>query len=181
MSRVARKPIDIPAGVEVSIGNNKLDIKGNLGEMRIDLHPLVSISQSDNQLIFSVKNVAEKNKVKAWTQAGSARANVNNCIIGVSEGFERRLKLVGVGYRAKVFAKKLELLLGFSHPINYDFPDDVSIETPSQNEIVIKGCDKQKVGQVAANIRAYRPPEPYKGKGVCYTDEVIFRKEAKKK
>ncbi len=181
MSRVARKPINIPADVEVSIGNNQLNVKGKLGEMRIDLHPLVSINKSMNQLIFTTENAGKKNKKQAWIQAGSARAGVNNCIIGVSEGFERRLKLVGIGYRAKVSSKKLELLLGFSHPINYDFPDDIRVETPSQSEIIIKGCDKQQVGQIAADIRAYRPPEPYKGKGVRYADEIVFRKEAKKK
>ena len=183
MSRVAKTPITIPVGVHVSIDNEIVNVKGKLGQMNLNLHPLVKINQQDNILVFSINETKEKIKVikSAWAQAGTARANINNCITGVSQGFEKKLKLIGVGYRAKAQAKKLELLLGYSHPINYQIPEGITIMTPSQTEVIVSGYDKQKVGQVAAEIRAYRTPEPYKGKGVCYADEQVFRKEAKKK
>ncbi len=183
MSRVAQTPITIPTGVSIAIKDNSVKVKGKLGEMSLELHPLVSITQADNLLNFSIKDTDNKVKMlkASWAQAGTARANVNNCVKGVSKGFEKKLKLIGVGYRAKASAKNLELLLGYSHPINHPVPQGIKIETPSQTEIVVSGCDIQKVGQVAAEIRAYRAPEPYKGKGVCYLDEQVYRKEAKKK
>jgi large subunit ribosomal protein L6 len=156
-------------------------VKGKLGQLNMNLHPSVAMENIDNVLTFSIIKVDKKDEKKAWAQAGTARANTANLIQGVSEGWEKKLTLIGVGYRAKAMGKKLDLTLGFSHPINYQLPDDITVETPSQTEIVVKGIDKQKVGQVAAEIRSYRPPEPYKGKGVRYTDEYVVRKDAKKK
>jgi large subunit ribosomal protein L6 len=181
MSRVAKAPITIPSGVEVSINGASMSVKGKLGQMSMDVHPSVMMLNADNVITFSIGSVDKKDEKKSWAQAGTARANTANLIQGVSEGWEKRLTLIGVGYRAKAMGKKLDLTLGFSHPINYQLPDGITVETPSQTEIVVKGIDKQKVGQVAAEIRAYRPPEPYKGKGVRYTDEHVVRKDAKKK
>ena len=181
MSRIAKAPITIPSGVEVSVDGTSMTVKGKLGQMNMTLNPLVKIENTDNVLTFSISNVDSKNEKKAWAQAGTARANTANLVQGVSEGWEKKLTLIGVGYRAKAMGKKLNLTLGFSHPVNYQLPEDISVETPSQTEIVVKGIDKQKVGQVAAEIRSYRPPEPYKGKGVRYTDEYVVRKDAKKK
>lgn len=178
MSRVANAPIAIPNGVDVKIaGDNNLTVKGSNGELTFQLNSLVNLDISDN--VISVKwNEADK---VAKAQAGTARAIVNNMVVGVSKGFEKKLSLVGVGYRAQVTGKNLSLSLGFSHPVEFPFPVGVTIETPSQTEIIVKGSDKQKVGEAAAKIRSYRPPEPYKGKGVKYADEQIARKEAKKK
>lgn len=176
MSRIANNPVVIPAGVEVKIDGNGINVKGPKGDMQFAIHDSVQIEQEDNILTFSLR---ENSREKAM--AGTARAVVNNMVTGVSQGFERKLQLVGVGYRAQAQGATLNLSLGHSHPINYAVPDGITVETPSQTEILVKGCDKQKVGQVAAEIRAYRPPEPYKGKGVKYSDEVIVRKEAKKK
>jgi large subunit ribosomal protein L6 len=181
MSRVAKAPIEIPAGVEVSIKDSTMAVKGKLGQMEMEIHPSVVIANTENVLTFDVIKVNKKEEKKAWAQAGTARANTANLIKGVAEGWEKKLTLIGVGYRAKAMGKALDLTLGFSHPVKYNLPEGVSAETPSQTEIVVKGMDKQKVGQVAAEIRAYRPPEPYKGKGVRYTDEYVVRKEAKKK
>ena len=181
MSRIAKTPITIPSGVEVSVDGTSMTVKGKLGQMNMTLNPLVKIENTDNVLTFSISNVDSKDEKKAWAQAGTARANTANLVQGVSEGWEKKLTLIGVGYRAKAMGKKLNLTLGFSHPVNYQLPEDISVETPSQTEIVVKGIDKQKVGQVAAEIRSYRPPEPYKGKGVRYTDEYVVRKDAKKK
>ncbi len=181
MSRIAKAPITIPSGVEVSVEGTSMTVKGKLGQMNMTLNPLVKIENTDNVLTFSISNVDSKDEKKAWAQAGTARANTANLVQGVSEGWEKKLTLIGVGYRAKAMGKKLNLTLGFSHPVNYQLPEDISVETPSQTEIVVKGIDKQKVGQVAAEIRSYRPPEPYKGKGVRYTDEYVVRKDAKKK
>jgi large subunit ribosomal protein L6 len=181
MSRIAKAPITIPAGVEVSVNDASMLVKGKLGQLNMNLHPSVAMENIDNVLTFSIIKVDKKDEKKAWAQAGTARANTANLIQGVSEGWEKKLTLIGVGYRAKAMGKKLDLTLGFSHPINYQLPDDITVETPSQTEIVVKGIDKQKVGQVAAEIRSYRPPEPYKGKGVRYTDEYVVRKDAKKK
>lgn len=181
MSRVAKAPITIPAGVEVSINGAEVSVKGKLGQMSMNLHPFVVINNADNTLTFSTTKVDKKEEKAAWAQAGTARANTANIIQGVSEGWEKKLTLIGVGYRAQAKGKVLDLTLGFSHPINYNLPEGVTVETPSQTEVVVKGIDKQKVGQVAAEIRAYRPPEPYKGKGVRYADEQVARKEAKKK
>ncbi len=176
MSRVANNPVELPSGVEFSIAENIITIKGSKGQMQHNLHPLVSVSQEGNQL----KMVKNDDSKSANALAGTTRALLQNIVTGVSVGFERKLTIIGVGYRAQVQGKVLDLTLGFSHPVKFEIPEDITIETPNQTEIVIKGFDKQKVGQVAAIIRAYRPPEPYKGKGVRYADENVVRKEAKK-
>ncbi len=176
MSRIASNPVTIPSGVDVNIVGSLITIKGSKGELSHDIHPLVKVEQEDNVLKTSVKN----NSKSAKALSGTTRALIQNIVTGVSEGFERKLGIVGVGYRAGVSGKVLNLTLGFSHPVEFPIPEGITIETPSQTEIVVKGFDKQKVGQVAADIRAYRPPEPYKGKGVRYSDERIIRKEAKK-
>ena len=176
MSRIASNPVSIPDGVDVNIVGSMVTIKGSKGELSHDIHPLVKVEQEDNELKTTVTN----NSKFANALSGTTRALIQNIVIGVSVGFERKLEIVGVGYRAAVSGKVLNLTLGFSHPVVFDIPEDITIETPSQTEIIIKGVDKQQVGQVAANIRAYRPPEPYKGKGVRYSDERIIRKEAKK-
>jgi large subunit ribosomal protein L6 len=181
MSRIAKSPIEIPAGVEVSINGTTMSAKGKLGQMQMDLHSSVTVANAENVITFDIAKVDKKDEKKAWAQAGTARANTANLIQGVSEGWEKKLSLIGVGYRAKAMGKVLDLTLGFSHPVKYELPEGITAETPSQTEIIVKGMDKQKVGQAAAEIRAYRPPEPYKGKGVRYTDEYVVRKEAKKK
>jgi len=177
MSRIAKAPIAIPNGVDVKMEGSNMTVKGSKGQMSFELKEGVNVEINDN--IIQVK--WDENVKKANAQAGTVRATVTNMVTGVSKGFERKLTLVGVGYRAQVAGNVLNLTLGFSHPVGYEMPDGISIETPSQTEIVIKGMDKQKVGQVAAEIRAYRSPEPYKGKGVRYSDENVVRKEAKKK
>ncbi|HEY5601590.1 MAG TPA: 50S ribosomal protein L6 [Gammaproteobacteria bacterium] len=177
MSRVAKNPIAVPAGVEVSIASGTISIKGAKGVLTQRIAEAVEVSKQDGTLTFSMRD----GYANASALAGTTRALVNNMVNGVCRGFEKRLQLVGVGYRAQAQGKVLNLTLGFSHPVNFAVPEGVTIETPSQTEIVIKGVDRQKVGQVAANIRSIRPPEPYKGKGVRYSDEQIIRKEAKKK
>jgi large subunit ribosomal protein L6 len=177
MSRVAKKPIELPAGIEISVQGQALTVKGSKGSFDHKVHRSVSIQQDGNVLTFAPKDGSKA----AMALTGTTRALVSNMVTGVSSGFEKRLQLVGVGYRAQAQGQRLNLTLGFSHPVDYPIPEGISIETPSQTEIVIKGTDKQLVGQVAAEIRGYRPPEPYKGKGVKYADEVIVRKEAKKK
>lgn len=181
MSRIAKEPITIPAGVEVSLTGNAMSVKGKLGQMQMDVHSAVAINNTQNVLTFDIAKADKKDQKKAWAQAGTARANTANLIQGVSSGWEKELTLIGVGYRAKAAGKVLNLTLGFSHPIKYNLPEGISAETPTQTQIIVKGMDKQKVGQAAAEIRAYRPPEPYKGKGVRYTNEYVVRKEAKKK
>jgi len=176
MSRIANSPVSIPNGVDVNISGNVITVKGSKGEMSYNIHPLVTVQQDDNEL----KTTIESNSKLAKSLSGTTRALIQNIVTGVSEGFEKKLEIVGVGYRASVSGKNLNLSLGFSHPVEFPIPDGVTIETPSQTEILIKGSDKQQVGQLAANIRAYRPPEPYKGKGVRYANERIIRKEAKK-
>ncbi len=177
MSRVAKNPIALPSGVEVNIAAGEISVKGSKGNMQLALHDYVSVAQEDG----SLKVAPNKESQGHWAMAGTFRALINNMVTGVSNGFEKKLALVGVGYRAQAQGQKLNLSLGFSHPVEYTVPEGVKVETPSQTEIVVSGCDKQKVGQVAAEIRAYRPPEPYKGKGVRYADEQVARKEAKKK
>ena len=177
MSRVAKAPVAIPAGVEVTLNGQDIKVKGPVGELSRTIHADVVISQEESNIIT---NVANENK-GAWAQAGTARALINNMVVGVSKGFEKKLVLNGVGYRAKASGQVLNLSLGFSHPVDHAIPAGVKVETPSQTEVILKGADKQVVGQVAANIRAYRKPEPYKGKGIRYDDEVVRRKEAKKK
>ncbi len=177
MSRVAKAPVAVPAGVTVTLSGQEITVKGPKGELTRTIHNDVVISQEENDIITNI--VAD---VKgAWAQAGTARALINNMITGVSQGFEKRLILNGVGYRAKAAGQNLNLALGFSHPVDHVIPAGVKVETPSQTEIVLTGADKQVIGQVAANIRAYRKPEPYKGKGIRYSDENVRRKEAKKK
>ena len=177
MSRVANAPVTIPSGVEVTFSGADVSIKGPKGSMSFTIHHSVEASQEEGSLVFAARH----NDRPSRAMAGTMRAILNNMVTGVSQGFEKKLELVGVGYRAQAQGNKLNLTLGFSHPVDYPIPEGITIETPSQTEIVIKGMDKQKVGQVAAEIRAYRPPEPYKGKGVKYADEHIVRKEAKKK
>ena len=177
MSRVAKSPVAIPAGVEVKINGQELTVKGAKETMSWGVHEKVEVKQEENNLLFSGRDDAKD----AWALAGTTRALVNNMVIGVSTGFEKKLELNGVGYRAKASGKTLNLTLGFSHPVDYELPEGITAETPSQTEIVLKGADKQKIGQVAAEIRAFRPPEPYKGKGIRYSDEYVRRKEAKKK
>ena len=177
MSRVAKAPVSVANGVTVTINGQNIEVKGSKGTLTHALHPLVTADQNDGLVTFKPLNEEKQ----SWAQAGTARALINNMITGVSEGFEKKLTLIGVGYRAQAKGKSLDLALGFSHPVVYELPEGVTAETPSQTEIVIKGFDKQVVGQVAAEIRAFRPPEPYKGKGVRYADEYVIRKEAKKK
>ncbi|MBU3002574.1 50S ribosomal protein L6 [Paraglaciecola arctica] len=177
MSRIAKAPVDVLSGVEISIAGQEITVKGKNGTLTRVFNEAVEVVQEENQLVAKPREGA----VNGWAQAGTARSLLNNMIVGVAEGFEKKLLLNGVGYRAQAQGKKLNLTLGFSHPVAYEMPEGISVETPSQTEIVVKGVDKQLIGQVAANIRAYRPPEPYKGKGVRYADEVVRRKEAKKK
>jgi large subunit ribosomal protein L6 len=177
MSRVAKSPIAIPAGVDINVSGSELSVKGTKGNLQLTLHDFVTVEKGDGE----VKVVPKEEGRDQWAMAGTFRALVNNMVIGVSAGFEKKLQLIGVGYRAQAKGDSLNLSLGFSHPVDYPVPEGITIETPSQTEIVVSGCDKQRVGQVAAEIRAYRPPEPYKGKGVRYADEYVLRKEAKKK
>ena len=177
MSRVAKSPISIVDGVNVTVENNKVLVKGSKGELEFVLPETVSLNIDD-----SIINVEYNEAIQqSIALAGTSRSIINNMIIGVSKGFEKKLELIGVGYRAKASGKLLELTLGFSHPIKYQLPPEVEVETPSQTEVVLKSHNKQILGQAAAEIRAFRPPEPYKGKGVKYKDEFIFRKEGKKK
>jgi large subunit ribosomal protein L6 len=177
MSRIAKYPISLPSGVEVSIGDNELSVKGAKGQLSMPVNSGVRVQQVDGTLTFEPSTDA----VDGWAQAGTARAVANNLVVGVTDGFERRLQLVGVGYRAQAQGRKLTLSLGFSHPVEYTLPDGIDAETPTPTEIVLRSIDKQAVGQAAAEIRGFRPPEPYKGKGVRYADEYVRRKEAKKK
>lgn len=177
MSRVAKNPIAVPKGVDVTLQQGIIALKSNKGQLEQTIPTAVEVKLSDNILTFTPNNASKA----ANALAGTVRALVNNMVKGVAQGFERKLTLVGVGYRAQVENKKLNLTLGFSHPVAFDIPSGITIETPTQTEIIVKGIDKQLVGQVAANIRAYRSPEPYKGKGVRYSDEVIIMKETKKK
>lgn len=174
MSRVAKAPIQLPKGVEVTVTDAGVSVKGPKGTLSVHHLPGVSVKVEDGVARVELTTDGE------WKFAGTMRANVANMVKGVSEGFERKLELVGVGYRAAMQGKSLNLNLGFSHPVTFECPEGISIETPSQTEVVVKGADKQVVGQVAAKIRGFRPPEPYKGKGVRYAGEHIIRKEAKK-
>ena len=178
MSRVAKNPIALPKGVEAKLSSGSIDVKGPKGALQAIIPTSIQIEIESNEIRVS-KGAA--NDLKNNALAGTIRANIANMVAGVSTGYERKLSLVGVGYRAQAQGQVLNLSLGFSHPVNFDVPAGITVETPSQTEIVVKGCDKQKVGQVAANIRSYRPPEPYKGKGIRYFEEVIIKKEAKKK
>lgn len=177
MSKIARNPVLLPAGVECKVDGQSLSLKGAKGSFDYTINPLVKIIHNENELAFEPHGDAKN----SWAMAGTMRAITANMVTGISSGFEKKLELVGVGYRAKIQGNQLNLTLGFSHPINHNIPEGITIETPKQTEIVVRGSDKQKVGQVCAEIRAYRPPEPYKGKGVRYAGEHIIRKEAKKK
>ncbi len=177
MSRVAKQPVILPVGVNVSLDKQTLDVKTSKGAAQLRVHDAVTVRQSDQALHFEPRPGIPQSDALA----GTMRALANNIVVGLTQGFQRKLDLVGVGYRAQIQGKVLNLTLGYSHPINFPVPEGIAVETPSQTEIIVKGTDKQQVGEVAAKIRAYRPPEPYKGKGVKYSDEVIARKEAKKK
>ncbi len=177
MSRIAKAPIELPSGVDVDIVGQNVTVKGKNGSLTACLNGSVAITQAVNVLTFEPHNGAPD----GWAQAGTARAIVNNMVTGVEHGFEKKLTLIGVGYRSQVQGSQVNLTLGFSHPVVYDLPAGVTAETPIQTEIVLRSADKQLLGQVAAEIRAFRPPEPYKGKGVRYSDEHVRRKEAKKK
>jgi large subunit ribosomal protein L6 len=177
MSRIAKEPVELPKGVEFKQSGNVVTMKGSNGELSLELNSEVELTQEENLL-----KVAPRSGSRFATAiAGTMRSILANMVKGVSTGFERKLELVGVGYRAQAQGKKLNLTLGFSHPVEYEVPEGISVETPSQTEIIIKGADKQRVGQVSAEIRGFRPPEPYKGKGVRYADERVMLKEAKKK
>jgi len=177
MSRVAKAPVELPKGVEFKHEGNVVTMKGGKGTLSLELNNEVLLNQDENTLLISPRSGSRF----STAIAGTMRALLANMAQGVSEGFERKLELVGVGYRAQSQGNKLNLTLGFSHPVVHEVPEGITVETPSQTEIVIRGADKQKVGQVAAEIRGYRPPEPYKGKGVRYSDERVQLKEAKKK
>lgn len=177
MSRIAKYPVDVPKGVEVTVTGAVISVKGPLGTLKQALLPAVKIEREGEQLFCR----AVEGQPNAGAMSGTMRALVNNMVTGVTKGFEKKLTLVGVGYRAQAQGSKLNLTLGFSHPVVHDMPNGIKVETPTQTEILIKGIDKQVVGQVAAEVRAYRAPEPYKGKGVRYADEVVVIKETKKK
>jgi len=177
MSRVAKKPIELPNGVEFKIDGREVSAKGPKGQLSLMLHDAVQVSQQDNVWTLSPQDARQS----SLAVTGTMRSVINNIVLGVTNGFEKRLQLVGVGYRAQAQGKQLNLSVGYSHPVNYPVPDGIEIETPAATEIIVRGCDKHLVGQVSAEIRAYRPPEPYKGKGIKYADEKVVRKEAKKK
>ena len=176
MSRVANMPVVLPQGVEVTFSGEEITVKGAKGALTHRPHELVSVAQDDGALKVQARNESQR----ARALSGTTRAVLHNMVLGVVEGFERKLEIIGVGYRAQLQGSTLSLSLGYSHPINFDIPDGIVVETPTQTEVIVRGIDKQKVGQVAANIRAFRKPEPYKGKGVRYFGERIVKKEAKK-
>ena len=176
MSRIAKYPVTLPKGVEVKLDQRVLTVKGGQGQLELNIHSDVVVRQEEGQLTFAPSDTA-----KNWAMAGTTRALANNMVVGVTEGFTRTLEITGVGYRAQASGKTINLTLGFSHPVEYSLPEGVTAETPKNTTIVLKSADKQRLGQVAAEIRAFRPPEPYKGKGVRYGDEQVRRKEAKKK
>ncbi len=175
MSRVANNPVTLPSGVEIKQDGRDLTVKGSKGTMALSLLDGINVSQEDN--VIQVSFDSDKSKA----MAGTTRALLANIVQGVSEGWEKKLVLNGVGYRASTSGNKVNLTVGLSHPVEYELPEGISAETPTQTEIVVKGIDKQAVGQVAAELRSFRPPEPYKGKGIRYADEYVRRKEAKKK
>ena len=179
MSRVAKRVIDLPSGVTVSVAANVVTVKGAKGSLSLPLSEGVAIEQANKQVVVKYQDGQEGGAVRV--RAGSTRAHLANMINGVTKGYEKKLELVGVGFRAAITGKTLGLTLGFSHPVNFPVPEGITIETPSQTEILVKGTDRQLVGQTAAEIRSIRPPEPYKGKGVRYSDEQISLKEGKKK
>jgi large subunit ribosomal protein L6 len=177
MSRIAKNPVVLPKGVDISLAANEITVKGPLGSLRQRIHVAVRIEQDGDKLLCKAVDGATEGSA----QSGTMRALLNNMVVGVTKGFEKKLTLVGVGYRAQAQGSKLNLAVGFSHPVVHEMPQGVKVETPTQTEILIKGIDKQQVGQVAAEVRAYREPEPYKGKGIRYADERVILKETKKK
>ena len=177
MSRVAKMPVAIPAGVDVSIKEDQISVKGSGGTLNLARNPLVNVVNKDGKLSFEPANESRE----ANAMSGTVRQLVNNMVVGVTKGFEKKLSLIGVGYKAQAQGAKLNLSVGFSHPVNKDMPQGITVATPTPTEVVIKGADRQRVGQVAAEIRAIRPPEPYKGKGIRYADEKVVIKETKKK
>lgn len=177
MSRVAKNPVQLPSGVDVVLEGQNLTVKGGKGSLDLVINSNVLVKQEESLLTFAARDGGKQSRALA----GTARSLVNNMVTGVTSGFERKLQLVGVGYRAKANGNILSLSLGLSHPVEYEVPNGVSVETPTQTEVLLKSSDKQLLGQVASEIRAFRPPEPYKGKGVRYSDETVLRKEAKKK
>jgi large subunit ribosomal protein L6 len=177
MSRIAKEPVELPKGVEFKQDGNVVTVKGGKGTLSLELNSEVQLSQEENTLLVAARSGSRF----AAAMSGTTRSLLANMVHGVTEGFVRKLELVGVGYRAQAQGNKLNLTLGFSHPVVYDVPEGVTVETPTQTEVLVAGSDKQKVGQVASEIRRFRPPEPYKGKGVRYSDERVVRKEAKKK
>ena len=177
MSRVAKSPVVIPAGVDVAIQNDQISVKGAGGTLALTQNALVKITNTDGKISFEPVNASRE----ADAMSGTFRQLVNNMVIGVSKGFEKKLTLIGVGYKAQATGNKLNLAVGYSHPVNFDMPEGITVATPTATEIVVKGADRQRVGQIAAEIRAVRPPEPYKGKGIRYADEKVTIKETKKK
>ena len=177
MSRVAKSPVVIPAGVDVSIKDDQINVKGAGGSLALTQNALVKIVSADGKLTFEPANASRE----ANAMSGTIRQLVNNMVVGVSKGFEKKLTLIGVGYKAQATGNKLNLAVGYSHPVNFDMPAGITVATPTPTEIVVKGADRQRVGQIAAEIRAVRPPEPYKGKGIRYADEKVTIKETKKK
>ncbi len=177
MSRVGKLPVAVPAGVDVSIKDDQISVKGTGGQLQLKLNALVSVVNNAGQLSFKPANDSRE----ADAMSGTMRQLVNNMVVGVTKGFEKKLSLVGVGYKAQAAGTKLNLAVGYSHPVNFDMPAGIAVATPTPTEILIKGADRQRVGQIAAEIRAVRPPEPYKGKGIRYADEKITIKETKKK
>lgn len=177
MSRVGKMPIALPKGVDVSVGADKISVKGSLGTLVQPVNALVTVKNEEGRLLFAPAN----DSPQANAMSGTMRALVANMVSGVTKGFEKRLSLVGVGFRAQAAGSKLTLQVGYSHPVSKDMPEGIKVECPTQTEIVIKGANRQVVGQVAAEVRAFRPPEPYKGKGIRYIDEKVSLKETKKK
>ena len=177
MSRIANAPVTLPSGVEATLSDTSIALKGSKGSLNLVLHHLVEVQRNDEILKVSAKDSSRE----AGAMAGTFRSLIFNMVVGVNEGFQKKLELQGVGYRAKASGKSVNLTVGYSHPIDYKLPEGITAETPSQTEIVINGVDKQLVGQVAAELREFRRPEPYKGKGIRYSDERVYRKEAKKK
>lgn len=177
MSRIAKALITVPAGISIEISGQSVQVKGARGNLSWNVHPLVTVTYQDDNLKVAPIDATSK---EGWAQAGTTRALLNNMVVGCSSGFERKMALIGVGYRAQAQGKTLNLSLGFSHPVHYQVPEGINIATPTQTEILVSGADKQQVGQVASEIRAFRPPEPYKGKGVRYANEQVLRKETKK-
>jgi large subunit ribosomal protein L6 len=177
MSRIGKAPVAIPGGVEVTVGGNQISVKGPLGTLSQRVSSLLEVRRDGDKLLVATRNASSE----ANAISGTLRALVSNMVRGVTKGFERKLTLVGVGYRAQAQGDKLNLTVGYSHPVVHQMPKGIKVETPSQTDIVIKGIDRQLVGQVAAEVRAYRPPEPYKGKGIRYADEKVVLKETKKK